>query len=214
MLSTMKREKITLNDEMQLMRLFLISNTLDICHIPMAYDITDEPLLEELTAPSLSVRPVFDPLDSDEKIEKIWHSFTPSYIGSDLDAEIIQALKGKSQDWKLIRCCPDCYGYFFVLANPTLYLQRDSDIALGESLEEDMQRGVVWAHLESSKEYEIEVKARRRKKNGKLKTYATYQLSAGHWTVCRANYKHMVRRMTWYKFTGTEYILSTEECFI
>lgn len=202
MFTTGREIRMTLGDD-DFGKIFFISNAADmIYHHDHCYVDISHPMPEELSAPSLVLSPV-----DESKAEEFWQIVSISYATEALSPELMAALKGESEQWKLIRCCPqghdddngNWYSFFLVLANATAYrnyMATHEDLDLGHGLEADMERGVVYLHIVEECGLKIEEKHFKKKhsKKGKLETYATYTLrNDGQWLNCSACSKHFMR---------------------
>lgn len=126
--------------------------------------------------PSLILAPPPISKDSPDKEEleaEFWNSLRSDYTDEDVPPIIIQALKGQSQSWKFVRCCPTCGGFIFVVANPEIIALNRSHIEHGRGLDNDMKHGLVWTWFTTT-EMRFDVIEQRRKKDGRLKRRAKY----------------------------------------
>ncbi len=179
-------------------KLIFISNAMSIVNgDEYTYEDISDPTEEELDAPSLKLK-VYDP-------NSLRESFCLGYINEELDEELIEAIKGESKNWKLIRCCTTLshesgqFGFFFVFVNPKAYrlwTTSGREISHGESLENDKQMGIVWVHTECG-DHDFKIIRHRYKKSGKLKKHAIYKLhTVGTRLSFEAYHKNFARIMT------------------
>lgn len=137
------------------------------------------PTTEELEAPALEIIPL------SKNNENFYAQFSSGYIDEDgndvpVGDEVMKAIRGQSEDWKVIRCSMDPGGLIFVVVNPKICALRAkvevSDTCYG-TYEGDLKEGRVFVYLnrEVIRYAILKVKVKKYKK-GKLKTSRKYRI--------------------------------------
>ncbi len=143
------------------------------------FDATDFSSATELEveAPGLTIRPFSEYGDDEAAMQDFRAKLDSAYVNQALPTEIVDAVCGQSDDWKVIRCSIGADSAFFVVVNPkilrSLGLETERSIRM-ESVGEEMAQGRVWAFLRESYGYSLEVLAP--KSDGSFEKYTVWRL--------------------------------------
>ncbi len=173
-----------------------------ICNVkPKIYkrlDYAEPPTPEEMEAPALEIIPML------EDKEKFYTQLSTGYVGDDecdapIGDEIMEAMRGQSKDWKVIRCGMMLCGLVFVIVNPKVYasgVKIEPGDELYGSYDAELEGGEVyiWLDRETAGDTDFKLKVKRYNKKGKLKTFHKYRIAAWSYSVKLTEYdKHFIR---------------------
>ncbi len=156
-----------------------------------AADFLEVPTREEIEASALKIIPLKDK-------ERFYSQLSSGYSSTSIGDEVMSAMRGQSENWKVIRCSITSTGLVFVVINPKICTSgikvEVGDIIYG-SYEADLKEGIVYIWLENGivgcADFELKVK---KYNKGKVKTFRKYRIVAwSHRFELTEYYKHLIR---------------------